>query len=550
MQCKYNVTFTFQFIDGPNIPSNICKDCLNRLLEANYFRELLLDANKTFDHLVPEITKQEESINQDKIDEKIRRMPEKVHVVTDETVLVTEDVPEASEEQEVEVLVQDFNTNVIFKIDPSSQDEQEDENLQLLEYSCCMCTYIFTSEDELRFHCQADHTIQPLNTDPEVNQCRFCCCIFGNSDDLYNHKTCENCFQCFATNDELVEHLKTHEFETIEVQAVEVARQLEQETMEAKTVNLPVERKRPKPKKTSEESAKRKVNRADINKLPRVVNSFPCCLCATCNVSESERSKHMSDVHYLSNCPEFDPKRMICVYCKRQFERMDQYYGHFEIPIRKQNRCTKCGRNFLTPELLQQHDENIHSTDTPSYSCHACNMQFATPNAYYSHNHRYHTTKPKYKCDICGDMLITPSKLKEHRNVHLNIKDFVCNVCNKTFIRKDNLRNHLRVHTGAKPYVCEYCNKSFGHYTDWKRHGYIHTGEYPFKCGDCGKGFIKQNALTTHLNFQKGRPHGDLSKLREEEAIICGEVTDNSEMNDKIILVDEDTQMTGTDNEA
>lgn len=534
----------------------MCTDCLNRLLQANYFRDLLLHANKTFAHLVSAVTKQPES--KPKVEEKrelrIEEMLSQVitEVVTDETVLGTEDVPEASGEQEVEVLISDYDTNEMFKIEHCSQEEQKQENDQLLEHCCCMCTYIFSSEEELRFHCQTDHTIQPLNTKPETNQCRLCCSHFGNEEDLYNHKTCENCFECFATNEDLIEHLKVHEFDTLEVQAVEVARQLEQEIIETEMPSA-VDRKRPRPRNFSDQSAKRRINREDINNLPRVANTFPCCLCATFLSSEKERSSHMIVSHDIPCDQKFDPKRMTCIYCNRQFERMDQYYGHFEVPIRKQNRCTKCGRNFLTPELLQQHDLNIHSADTPTYNCQACKMLFATANAYYSHNHRHHTTKPKYSCEICGDVLITPSKLKEHRNVHLNIKDFVCNICNKSFIRKDNLRNHLRVHTGVKPYSCEFCQKSFGHYTDMKRHRYIHTGEYPFKCADCGKGFVKKSTLDTHLKFHKGKPHEDKSKHREQP-FICAEsieeIPENSEISVKIVLVDDDTQMTETDNET
>lgn len=529
----------------------MCKDCLHRLLEVNYFRELLLEANKTFAHLVPLVSRNEEIEREAK---KITKTEKVSPSITEETVLETEDVPEASEEQEVEVLTPEFDTNEVFKVEQSEQESEQDyEGLQLLEYSCCMCTYIFSTEDALRFHCQTDHTIQILNTEPDENQCRLCCSHFGSVEDLCNHKTCDNCFDCFASNEDLHEHLKTHEFDPLEVQAVEVARQLEQETL-----HVSYDRKRPRSKKPSNNLLKPKFIRADVNNLPRVANTFSCCLCPTSLDSEKARSRHMLDTHQIRCGTEFELKRMTCVYCNRQFERMDQYYAHFEIPIRKKNRCTKCGRNFLSPELLAQHEINIHLSDTPSYYCQACKMQFATANAYYSHNHRHHTSKPRYKCDICGDMLITPSKLKEHRNVHLNIKNFVCNVCNKTFIRKDNLRNHLRTHTGDKPYSCEYCHKTFGHYTDMKRHRYIHTGEYPFKCEDCGKGFVKQAALTTHMKFHKGKPHVDRTKLRNPEIIIRPDSPDNTDnmirenkgMNMKIIVLNEGTETAEADNEA
>ncbi|XP_063705379.1 gastrula zinc finger protein XlCGF26.1-like [Culicoides brevitarsis] len=530
-----------QFFDGPNVPANMCKDCLNRLLEANYFRELILDSNRTFEHLVRALKPREEGQKLQKQDtkENVQRK-----IAPNEKVLGTEDVPEATEEQEVEVLLSDFGDTheVLYKIEECTEEEQLGENLQMLEYSCCMCTFVFTSEEELRSHCQNEHTIQPLNTEPDVNQCRFCCTHFGNTIDVYNHKTCENCFECFATNEDLLEHSKTHEFDTLEVQAVEVARQLEQETIESNMPIVIVDRKKSKERRTSSKHLpKQKSNRIDTSTLSRVTNFFPCCQCPTSLTSESERSQHMLNGHGMSTDKKFDPKNMICVYCNRQFERMDQYYSHFEIPIRKQNRCTKCGRNFLSAELLQQHDINIHTSDTPSYNCQACNMSFATSNAYYSHNHRHHTTKPKYKCDICGDILITPSKLKEHMNVHLNIKNFVCNICNKTFIRKDNLRNHLRVHTGSKPYACDFCDKCFGHYTDMKRHRYIHTGQYPFKCSDCGKGFVKKTALDTHVKFHKGKPHIDKSKLRAEIVCTDDEIPENADMDVKIVVVDENS---------
>uniref|UniRef100_A0A336MF79 CSON014663 protein n=1 Tax=Culicoides sonorensis TaxID=179676 RepID=A0A336MF79_CULSO len=535
-----------QFHDHPNIPHNICKDCLHRLLEANYFRDLLLESNQTFACYEVEIHK--ESAASQKPECKITKK-ENVQIESSPNEIKTEQksepVPEPmEEEEEIEILIQeDLNSESY-----SKQEQSESENHQVECYPCCMCPSDFNSEENLLIHCQTEHIIQPLNTDPDEFQCRWCCSYFESDDDLINHKTCENCVECFASFDDLNEHLKSHDqnFDTFEVEAVAVARQLEDQEVYDTSVNeieIKFESRKTKMRSPLNNKKGRKMS-LDPKTLIRAPTHFYCCLCPNFFTSENERKRHMSSSHQISIVSKFDVNNLNCAYCKRKFDRVDQYYNHFEAPTRKLHVCTKCNRNFLTSELLQQHDKNIHSSEVPSYTCQACNINFATANSYYSHNHRHHTVKAKYKCDICSAILLTPSKLKEHRNVHLNIKDFVCSFCEKTFVRKDNLRNHLRTHTGDKPYKCEYCSKQFGHYTDMKRHRYTHTGDYPFKCPECGKGFIKLPALQTHLKFTKYKPHTNKSKhdviIKRQENVV--EITDNKEMKEmfQVVMVDDD----------
>lgn len=493
--------FFLQLIEGANIPKNICKACLDRLLAANYFRDLLVEANKAYEHLLPEVSKNEENVQ-----DSSKQEPENVSIndIDEQTPVKSENnpVPEVSEppiqpsssekpeqmeanemdipgisEESVDIIDLKLEEQVTSTDD--AQNEEEIQEVEFYEHNCCMCTFVFTSENDLLDHCRVDHNIEPLRVEPstEYFPCHLCCSQFGSESDLITHKTCDVCLECFASDADLLEHKKSHELETgieqVEDVEIQVSEQMEHDgVVEAEeeevhyVTTLTVSSQKPKVKSKGPSRARNKSEIEDLSRAPKI---FPCCLCPTILDTEDDRHTHYQIQHDISPVDTNCPKKQ-CLYCNKTFDRIDQYYSHYEMPSRKQNRCTKCGRKFLKPEQLKQHDMNIHTTDTPQYTCHACGITFLTSNAYYSHNHRHHTEKPRYECDICFVTLLTPSKLKEHKNIHLNIKEFVCSFCNKGFVRKDNLRNHLRTHTGDRPYSCEYCEKAFSHYTDMKRH--------------------------------------------------------------------------------
>ena len=62
----------------------------------------------------------------------------------------------------------------------------------------------------------------------------------------------------------------------------------------------------------------------------------------------------------------------------------------------------------------------------------------------------------------CSKEYQTKYNLLRHINVnHLKKKTGKCNICQKEFIDYENLKEHQNIHSDIKPYVCQLCGKGF-----------------------------------------------------------------------------------------
>ncbi|XP_055606822.1 endothelial zinc finger protein induced by tumor necrosis factor alpha-like [Uranotaenia lowii] len=110
-------------------------------------------------------------------------------------------------------------------------------------------------------------------------------------------------------------------------------------------------------------------------------------------------------------------------------------------------------------------------------------------------------------CDICGKVCPSQSKLKIHRNTHLNITPFSCPMenCQKAFKSKKGLDEHVAKHTGEFSIACDICGKGFLNQSYLTAHLRIHTEEKTFRCNICKQATFKsKRALIDHRNRHLG----------------------------------------------
>ncbi|EPY77435.1 PR domain zinc finger protein 4 isoform 2 [Camelus ferus] len=131
-----------------------------------------------------------------------------------------------------------------------------------------------------------------------------------------------------------------------------------------------------------------------------------------------------------------------------------------------------------------------------------CNWMMFVRKASQGHSSSHgpsHSKERKWKCSMCPQAFISPSKLHVHFMGHMGMKPHKCDFCSKAFSDPSNLRTHLKIHTGQKNYRCTLCDKSFTQKAHLESHMVIHTGEKNLKCDYCDKLFMRRQDLKQHV---------------------------------------------------
>jgi len=133
----------------------------------------------------------------------------------------------------------------------------------------------------------------------------------------------------------------------------------------------------------------------------------------------------------------------------------------------KSGTCPECGRFFEHAITLWYHMKVTHSKETSE--CEICGKVFKSYINKNDHVKRNHTEKPT--CPICGKQVVN---LKEHiGSVHTeeSQKRFQCEHCAKGFVDNRKLREHMNIHLNMKPYQCrEGCEMAYSDRSNRNQH--------------------------------------------------------------------------------
>ncbi|KAL5013297.1 hypothetical protein ScPMuIL_007567 [Solemya velum] len=225
--------------------------------------------------------------------------------------------------------------------------------------------------------------------------------------------------------------------------------------------------------------------------------------CATCDKEFKYESSLKS--HMISHNPD-EPKKFHCTSCDYESNYKANLKKHLKNLHEERVRniqCPKCDKLFYTEDNMRRHLK-LHSQDRP-FVCPKCSKTFKTRASMRGHIIVHDPTRP-FKCGIdeCGKDFRTPKLLKNHQEEfhNLSTKRFHCSAdgCNFSFFKRSHLERHEITHTGERKFVCPWvdCHRPFRHRDNLKVHMRQHTNEKPVKCDLCEFACRQRSSLHWH----------------------------------------------------
>ncbi|CAG0887433.1 unnamed protein product [Cyprideis torosa] len=169
------------------------------------------------------------------------------------------------------------------------------------------------------------------------------------------------------------------------------------------------------------------------------VDRVECEVCGK-SVRQFDLKSHMTtyhDPHCSLKCPECDKTLANKASLKRHRDFVHGDAGSNFV-------CSHCGRKCWSQAMLRQHEES-HS-DLKRHVCDSCGKAFKYKDQLTRHVTLDHKGMNPYKCPKCGKVYRTPLRLKDHMNLHLEIKPCICAVCGQAFATRSRLDTHRKKH--------------------------------------------------------------------------------------------------------
>ena len=138
--------------------------------------------------------------------------------------------------------------------------------------------------------------------------------------------------------------------------------------------------------------------------------------------NEKARKKHLRDIH--SDLPKF---HCTLPNCNQVFGKKNTLEKHLEVFHGHQ--CNECKNGYKDQNTLKNHRcPNVQKTSDPD-------------------------TVSGFFCDQCGKRLANAHSLKEHLEIHKDIK-WPCDECPKVFHRELNLKHHKKMCHSNQVFLC------------------------------------------------------------------------------------------------
>ena len=319
-----------------------------------------------------------------------------------------------------------------------------------------------------QFHGRTQEEIEELNTTPSKKQkpgrgrffCSICEMHFRQESKMHNHvmkkhgpapqPRCDICFETFETMPKCYYHRKT--FHSEKVPCEDCGKSY--------------------PKSTMYEHMKQVHDVCD----PRT-----CEHCGSVFTNERKFAAHVkghTKVRTRVKMEGWLKKIKENCRCNIEFKSKKSHVEHYKIVHENFQECPKCGK------MVRNLDDRMHRCEkvTPRKggTCPECGKHYEGSVALWYHINAFHSKTPA-SCEICGKVFKSRIHVKSHMK-KAHAERSACVLCGKEVA---NMKEHMgTMHTADydKPFKCEQCGKGFPDSTKLRLHKNIHLNLKPYTC--------------------------------------------------------------------
>jgi KRAB domain-containing zinc finger protein len=171
-----------------------------------------------------------------------------------------------------------------------------------------------------------------------------------------------------------------------------------------------------------------------------------CTVCDRRFVTKSDLAAHIANNPEAHECAVCGRRIENAFYLRvHQLVHRDRGGQPVQKRAREPRPCPICFRVMTSASSLHEHIRSVHSP-TKKFVCHVCAKQCAQRSQLTRHM-LTHGGERRYECGKCGRRFLTHDLMNRHmRVVHARYRPYLCSLCGRSFGAKHHLIAHMKVH--------------------------------------------------------------------------------------------------------